>query len=232
MIFRIIPILTSLLFSSWAMAAHIDATSLYSLHAIAQATASTGNWKSYNGSAVDTIADLSRVSDTIVAGSGESVVFNTFVWSEDDMHSTLTLGFGTDIIGNRPGHDLAIFSVGPATIDVTISGVTVRHSSSSIAIDGVLQGAYSNNNPPEYLDTLDVILIDLDAYAGINNMNQLTIDALTEIENPLAWPGISAVGAFNTTMITPDNTVVPLPLPIALMGSGLVLLGYFGRRKR
>ena len=84
---------------------------------------------------------------------------------------------------------------------------------------------YSKDSPPQYLDTLDVILIDLDAYTGVSHMNQLTIDALTEVENPLAWPGISAVGAFNTT-------VVPLPLPIILFSSGLALLGLLGRRKK
>ena len=221
----IIIVLINLLFTSLTHASHIDATSLYSLHAAANITGSTGNWKSYNGTSIDTITDLSHVSELVNNGPNDTVAFNTFVWSEDDTHSTITLSFGSNTIGNQAGNDLAIFSVGPATIDVTISGITARHTSSTIEINGALQGVYSNDSPPQYLDTLDVILINLDAYTGVNYMNQLTIDALTEVENPLAWPGISAVGAFNTS-------VVPLPLPLVLFSSGLALLGIVGRRKK
>jgi hypothetical protein len=221
---RIIIVLINLLLTSLTHASHIDATSLYSLSAAANITESTGNWKSYNGTSIDTITDLSHVSELVNNGPNDTVAFNTFVWSEDDTHSTITLSFGANTIGNLAGNDLAIFSVGPATIDVTISGITARHTSSTIEINGAL-GVYSNDNPPQYLDTLDVILINLDAYTGVNHMNQLTIDALTEVENPIAWPGISAVGAFNTS-------VVPLPLPLVLFSSGLALLGFVGRKKK
>ena len=219
---RIISTLLLMLLASPAQPSHIDATSIYSLHAVAEVSGSTGNWRSYNGTGIDSVTNLSLISDTASTGVNDTVVFNTFAWSEDDSHSTITLGFGTAVVSNQPGHDLAIFSVGPATIDVTISGISVRHSSSTVEIGGAIQGVYSDNF--EYLDTLDVILIDLESYAGLNQMNQLTIDALTEIENPLAWPGISAVGAFNTT-------VVPLPLPILLFASGLAMLGMLGRRR-
>ena len=225
MISRTALILTSLLFASFVNANHIDATSLYSLHAIAEVTGSTGNWKSYNGTSTDSTTNFSYVSDLINTGSSDSVVFNTFVWSEDDTHSTITLNFGSEIVGNMAGNDLAIFSVGPATVGVTISGITHQYSSSTIQIGGVSQGVYSKNTPPDYLDTLDVILIDLNDYAGVTYMTELTIDALTESENPYAWPGISAVGAFNTT-------VVPLPLPIVLFSSGLAFLGFIGRRRK
>ena len=225
--------MTSLLLTSPAYASHIDATSLYSLHAVASVSGSTGNWKSYNGTSVDTITDFSYVSDVVSNGVNDTVVFNSFVWSEDEADATITLDFGADWVGDQPGIDLAIFSVGPATLDVEISGITVRHSSTTVEINGVLQGTYSNNTPPAYLDTLDVILINLDAYSGVNLMNQLTIDTLTVAENPLVWPGISAVGALNTTSaVDPfDTSVVPLPLPIILFGSGLALLGLLGHRK-
>jgi hypothetical protein len=225
MILRYAITLTSLLFTSLVNASHIDATSLYSLDALASVTGSTGNWKSYNGTSTDTITDLSRVSDLVNTGINDSVVFNTYVWSEDDTHSTITLSFGANTIGNMAGNDLAIFSVGPATIDITISGITHQYSSNTVEIGGVLQGVYSNDATPVYLDTLDVILIDLGDFTGLSYMNELTIDALTETENPLAWPGISAVGAFNTT-------VVPLPLPIVLFASGLAFLGFVGRRRQ
>ena len=222
--------MTGLLFTTLAQASHIDATSLYSLHAVASVTGSTGNWKSYNGTSIDTLTDFSHVSDVVSNGTNDTVVFNSFVWSEDEADATITLGFGADTIGNQSGNDLAIFSVGPATLDVTISGVTLRHASSSVEIDGVLQGVYSGNTPPAYLDTLDAILINLDDYSGANLVNQITIDTLTVAENPLIWPGISAVGAFNTTSAeTFNTTVVPLPLPIILFSSGLALLGWLGR---
>ena len=163
--------------------------------------------------------------DVVSTSGNDSVVFNTYVWSEDDTHSTITLSFGSAMVGDLVGNDLAIFSVGPATIDVTISGITHQYSSSTVEIDDALQGVYTNDTTPVFLDTLDVILIDLAQYSGVSYMNTLTIDALTETENPVAWPGISAVGALNTT-------VVPLPLPIVLFGSGLALLGFIGRRKK
>jgi hypothetical protein len=217
-----------------AHASHIDATSLYSLHAVASVTGSTGNWKSYNGSSLDAITDFSNVSDVVSNGANGTVVFNSFVWSEDEADATITLGFGAATIGNQPGNDLAIFSVGPATLDVTISGITLRHSSNSIKIHGSIQGVYSNDTPPAYLDTLDVILINLNDYSGASLVNQLTIDTLTVAENPLVWPGISAVGAFNSSSAvdTLNTSVVPLPLPIMLFGSGLALLGLLGHRKK
>ncbi len=211
--------------TSSTQAGPIAATSLFSLDAVAGVTSATGNWRSYSGTGIDTITDFSRLSDTVSNGTTDTVVFNTFVWSEDDTHSTITLSFGAHTVVDRPGDDLAIFSVGPATIGVTIDDTTVQHSSTTVEIGGIAQGVFSSNNPPAYLDTLDVILIDLDSYSGISQFNQLTIDALTEAENPLAWPGISAAGAFNTAL-------VPIPLPLVLFGSGLVLLGCFGRRKR
>lgn len=222
---RITFLLISIVLAPWTHASHIDATSLYSLHAVAEVTGSTGNWNSYNGTGTDTVTDFSYVSDLVNTGINDSVVFNTYVWSEDDANSTITLSFGSDMVGNEVGNDLAIFSVGPATVDVTISGITHEYSSSTVEIGGVMQGVYSNDTTLVFLDTLDVILIDLEHFSGVSYMSQLTIDALTELENPDAWPGISAVGAFNTT-------VVPLPLPIILFASGLGLLGAFARRNK
>ena len=231
---RITLIVTSLLFTAVAHASHIDATSLYSLHAVASVTGSTGNWKSYNGASIDAMTDFAHVSNVINNGTNDTVVFNSFVWSEDEADATITVSFGAETIGNQVGNELAIFSVGPATLDVTISGTKLRHSSNSIEIDGSIQGVYSNDTPPAYLDTLDVILIDLDDYSGASLVNQLTIDALTVAENPLVWPGISAVGAFNTISAVDEfnTSVVPLPLPIILFGSGLALFALLGRRKK
>lgn len=202
-------------------AAHIDATSLYQLHSIAQVTGHTKAWLDTSG----TTNRFSDVSDTVfdsVTGR-ETVVFNTFIMSHHD-NATLTLDFGSDLVGNRAGIDLAIFTLNPATLDITVGTTTQKYTSSNIIIDSLSQGVFSPDGT--LLGTNEVILIDLDDFIASNAiLSNFTIDVLSATENPVYYPAISAIGAFNTT-------VVPLPLPIVLFASGLALLGFVGRRKK
>lgn len=214
-------IIISLVITPVVNAAPIDATSLYQLHSIAQVIGHTKTWNDTN----NTTNLYGSVSDTVFDGATgrETVVFNTFIFSHKD-NATLTLDFGNDLVGNRAGIDLAIFTLNPATLGVTVGTTTRNYTSKNVIIDSQPQGVFSPDGT--LLGTNEAILIDLDDFIASNAIiNSFTIDVLSAAENPVYYPAITAVGAFNTT-------VVPLPLPIVLFGSGLAFLGFVGRRKK
>ena len=242
-------LITGLLVAPLAHAAHIDATSLYRLHGIPEAVSHTGNWVNGAGE-VNLFAHVSDSASDSATGR-DTVVFSTFVMSRD-ANATLTLGFGSEHVANLPGPDLAIFTIdpldpepldpsdpntrfqrvlAPTVLDITIGEVTARRQSQPIIIDSALQGVFGpdSNDPdphPDLLGANGVVLIDLaDFVASGALINAFSIDVLGAAENPTHYPAITAVGSFNTT-------VVPLPLPIVLFGSGLALLGFVGHRKR
>ncbi|UCB55157.1 MAG: hypothetical protein JSW45_01045 [Thiotrichales bacterium] len=233
--------LAGLLMTRAGFAAHIDATALFQLHGIAQVTGHDKEWINTGG----LLNNFGDVSDTASGGSSgrDTVVFSTFVMSKKD-NARLTLGFGTDHVANLGGNDLAIFTIdpldpatgyqtilAPTTLDITIGGTTLRHQSESINIGGFLQGVFGpdSDDPgtdPDLLGANGVVLVDLaDFMAPGAVMNEFSINVLSAAENPYHYPAITAAGSFNTT-------VVPLPLPAVLFGSGLALLGMIGRRNR
>ena len=222
-------------------AALIDATDMFQLHSIAQATSHTRQWNNTDG----TTNSFTDVSDTVfdTTSGRDTVVFNTYVKSTQN-NATLTLNFGTDYVGNLSGDDLAIFTLdplaadlsvlAPTKLDVSIGGKTVRYTSAPIIIDSKLQGIFGPDSNdadanPDLLGANGVILINLDDFLLSPGalMNEFSIDVLTgaQGENPFHYPTITTAGAFNTT-------VVPLPLPAVLFASGLALLGFVGRRKK
>jgi len=214
-------IFISLVITPVVNAAYIDATSLYQLHSIAQVIDHTKAWHDTDG----TTNRYNDVSDTVFDGltGRETVVFNTFIYSRND-NATLTLDFGSDLVGNRTGIDLAIFTLNPATLAITVGTTTRKYTSNNMIIDSQPQGVFSPDGT--LLGTNEAILIDLDDFIASNAiLSSFTINVLSAAENPVYFPAISAVGAFNTT-------VVPLPLPIVLFGSGLAFLGFVGRRKK
>ncbi len=217
-------VIVAFIYTPTVFAAHIDATTLYGLHSIAEVTSFTGTWQDTNG----TTNDFADVSDLIFdpATGNDSVVFRSFTFSNND-NATLSFGFGADNIGNLRGNDLAIFTLGAATLDITIADLTITYSSSTINIAGVDQGVFSQAGV--FLETNDVILIDLDDFMFLagDSMNSFTINTLTMLEHPVLYPAITAVGSFNTVTIS----AVPLPLPLFLFVSGAGLLGLFARNK-
>jgi hypothetical protein len=220
-------------------AAVIDATDLFQLHSIAQVTGHTRSWDDTDGTR-NSFADVSDTAYDTDTGR-DTVIFSTYVKSTQDS-ATLTFNFGADHVSNLAGDDLAIFTLDPLAADlsvlaatileVSIGGETVKYASTPIVIDGNLQGVFGPDSDdkdlnPDLLGANGVILVNLDDFllAPGAMMNEFSIDVLTASENPEHFPTITAVGAFNAT-------VVPLPLPVVLFSSGLALLAFVGRRKR
>lgn len=233
---RILFSLLCLIAASPVSAAHIqafDMPTIYDLHSMANFIDSTGNWGPNSRN-----ADFTEVSDTLMDMSVERIIFNSYVIATSN-NATLTMDFGTEAVANLTGFDLAIYTLDPlfldpedsklkilepTVLDITIGEVTNRYASASISFGDDLEGVFDTSET--LLGALGVIMIDLDDFSLASDglMDEFTINALTATENPVHLPTITAAGAFNTT-------VVPLPLPIVLFGSGLALLGFIGRRK-
>lgn len=229
---RILFCLIGLMTAFPVSAAHIQAfdnPTMYDLQSMASVTDSTGNWGPNSRH-----EDFAEVSDTLMDVGLERIIFNTYVMGTSN-NATLTMNFGPAAAINMPGYDLAIFTLDPLNADlktmaptileITIGEASGRYSSTPISFDGLLEGVFATDKT--LLGSLGVIMIDLDDFLVPSEglLHELSINALTATENPTHFPTITASGAFNTT-------VVPLPLPIVLFGSGLALLGFVGRRKR
>ena len=221
-------------------AAHIqafDQPTMYDLHSMANVNVfdSTGNWGPNSRN-----AQYAEVSDTLMDGGVERIIFNTYVMATSN-NATLALDFGGEFVMNLPGYDLAIYTLDllddnptpdtpptlkePTMLEITIGEASKRYTSSTISFGSSLEGVFATDKT--LLGALGVIMIDLNDFSVPKNglVDGFTINALTATENPLHYPTITAAGAFNTT-------VVPLPLPIVLFGSGLALLGFIGRRRQ
>ena len=229
---RILYSLVGLITALPVSAAHIQAfddPTMYDLQSIANVSGSTGNWGPSSRN-----EEFAEVSDTLMDKGVERIIFNTYVMAASN-NATLTMNFGSEFVMNLPGYDLAIYTLDPLNADLTIMAPTIlditigeasgRYTSTPISFDGLLEGVFATDGT--LLGSLGVIMIELDDFSVPDNgwLDGFTINALTATENPLHYPTITAAGAFNTT-------VVPLPLPIVLFGSGIALLGVVGRRKR
>ncbi|MBT8130172.1 MAG: hypothetical protein KJP10_09275 [Gammaproteobacteria bacterium] len=213
-------------------AAHIQAfddPTMYDLQSMAKVIDSSGNWGENRGK-----DEFPEVSDTVMDAGVERIIFNTYVMTASN-NAKLTLDFGGEFVVNLDGHDLAIYTLDllnedltlkePTMLDITIGEASKQYTSSSISFGGSLEGVFATDGT--LLGALGVIMIDLDEFSVAKDglVDGFMINALTATENPLHYPTITAAGAINTT-------VVPLPLPIVLFGSGLALLGFVGRRRR
>jgi len=177
----------------------------------------------YDWSSPDLSASSQRDPATSITGDA---LFTTFAFSLDSS-AYVDLGFSTSVY-NGAGDDLAFFVTGnPSSMD--FSAVARDAFGNSLSITNAIS-AYN----VQWLGNLDVngqalavslVLIDLDNYGS----DVFGTNALTSIQfnfgNTL--PGLSLAGGIHSTA-----TVVPLPLPIVLFGSGLGLLGWIGRRKK
>lgn len=161
-------------------------------------------------------------------------LFNTYAFS-DDIGAYVDLGFSTSIY-NGTGDDLAFFVTGdPAKLD--FSAVVSDDFGHSLSISSSINPYFIDwranldvNGTPL---ALSMVLIDLDDYGsdvfGTNPLTNIRFNLGGEFISPgvSQAPGLSLTGGIHTSA-----AVVPLPLPIVLFGSGLGLLGLFGRRKK
>jgi|GEM_PF-6043744 len=144
----------------------------------------------------------------------------TFAYSTNGTGS-INLGFSSNV-GNGAGNDLALFFIGdPATVDITIGGVTDTLTSSVLTVNNDPTTKYMVDISGNFYD-LSAILVDAGNF-GVAD------DALISDVTVGLGQGqyLSLVGGFNTV----SPTAVPLPAPLLLMLSGLTALGLFSRRK-
>jgi hypothetical protein len=229
---RILYSLVGLMTAFPVSAANIQAfddPTMYDLYSMANVIDSNGNWGANRDKEV-----FPEVSDTVMDAGVERIIFNTYVMTTSN-NATMTLDFGGEFVVNKDGYDLAVYTLdplnedlsimAPTMLEITIGEASERYTSTSISFDSSLEGVFATDET--LLGALGVIMIDLNKFSVPKDglVDGFTINALTFNENPLHFPTITAAGAISTT-------VVPLPLPIVLFGSGLALLGFVGRRKR
>lgn len=165
----------------------------------------------------------------------------TFAMSNDDTAS-IDLGFGNTQVVTGTGADLVIFTVGNDynfrlqvfdTNDSMISNFlyNVPADGSSTAKDENGNFLCVKGNTGNCAAAISATSIDIfgnDLLAVEDNieisMIRLLIGTNKSFKPGEAYPLFSLAGAIHTT-------VVPLPLPALLFSSGLVLLGWIGRRK-
>jgi len=138
-------------------------------------------------------------------------------------YSVIDLGFGDSTVVTGAGADLVIFSLWSGDNytfglqafdkdDNLISNYNYTVTSSTTSIDLFNDSAVALENDIE----LGYIRLFI---GGVYNGNA---------GGTTVYSNFSLVGAYHTQA---QATVVPLPLPAVLFGSGLALLGWVGRRK-
>jgi len=138
-------------------------------------------------------------------------------------YSVIDLGFGDSTVVTGAGADLVIFSLWSGDNytfglqafdkdDNLISNYNYTVTSSTTSIDLFNDSAVALENDIE----LGYIRLFI---GGVYNGN---------VGGTTVYSNFSLVGAYHTQA---QATVVPLPLPAVLFGSGLALLGWVGRRK-
>jgi len=170
----------------------------------------------------------------------------TFVYSPSRASAWIDLGFGTNKVVTGPGADLVIFSVGNGYrfgLNAYGQGNTLLSSFNySVPADGSSQAVDSNGNllylkdgngnaianiSATAINLLDVnknVIADNTAISYIRLFIGTDYNG-TDLSGNATMPLFSLAGAFHTSP-------VPLPLPLLLFSSGLIFLGWFGRRKR
>ena len=160
----------------------------------------------------------------------DDALVTTYAYSLTD-YAYVDLGFSTSIY-NGAGDDLAFFMTGdPLLMDFNAvvsddfgNSITISSDTSSYIVVNEFDLLFEDG----FQIALNSILIDLDDYGtDVFGANPLTNIRFNFGSEEFGSPGLSLAGGIHTTA-----AVVPLPLPIVLFGSGLGLLGLFGRRKK
>lgn len=167
---------------------------------------------------------------------------DTFVMSNDD-GAYFDLGFGSNTATTGAGDDLVIFTIGNGySFGLQVFDASSSIISSNAYVVPVPSTAYdatavdSNGDPLCVNDTLpcpaviSATAIDLFSIADDTEIGFIRLwlgnDYNGSVGGETAYPLFSLAGAIHS-----DAVVVPLPLPAVLFSSGLLLLGWVGRRK-
>jgi len=218
---KVLSLVTGLLFAAASSAAHAATVNFagYNLTGTSDsATINSGVYYDWNDNVVtDPTPDLTYIDNSS---------FGTYVYSRSD-NASLTVSFSNPFC-NGAGNDLALFFVGDT---VTSVDVAIGNSVQTINLQGTGQiVTYPQTGTPY---NLTVGLIDL---SGFNVPGDTAVSSFRLITSPVTLDdgshtaaGLSLAGSmYNTQQPSP----VPLPLPALLFGSGLGVLGLFGRRRR
>jgi hypothetical protein len=161
----------------------------------------------------------------------------TYVYSRSN-NASLTVSFSNPFY-NGDGNDLALFFVGDAVPSVEVA---IGNSVQTIGLQGT--GQHVTNQQTGISYNLSVGLIDL---SGFNVPGYTAVSSFTLITSPITLSydgvnctdplgchtaaGLSLAGSMYDTQQAPFPSPVPLPLPALLFGSGLGVLGLFGRKR-
>jgi len=223
---------TGLLFAAASSAAY--GITIGGINMVATADSVLQSYGDFYDSTSSTSADI--ISSAQLAADLTDSNAATYAFSTTSS-AFVDLGFNTPIY-NGTGADLALFFVGDnASFNVVINGVTSTNpytptltptptvvyttqncTSSSTHYDPVTQQCVYN---------LTVSLINLDDF-GLSGSNT-PITSFSVLLGDSSHPVLSLAGSMYAEQQFP--TSVPLPLPALLFGSGLGVLGLFGRKR-
>lgn len=196
---------------------------------------------SIDGGFSDTAGGTSALStdeiQAIIASDASAAIFGT----SPTNYSVIDLGFGDTTVktgsgGDTLGADLVVVSLwNDINYEFRLEAFNTEGSSLSLYTYTVLSstpnardgtGAILNGIKTTSINLYDRDYLELEDDIEIGSI-RLTIGGDLNGDSRLAsYSNFSLVGAYHA-----DAVVVPLPLPAVLFSSGLLLLGWVGRRK-
>lgn len=133
----------------------------------------------------------------------------------------VNLGFTNNVLVNGPGNDLALFDLGDNAIfrlySINIGGSTQDFSTTFTGI--------TTNTPENITYNINVALIDLSSYGLAEGASISSVGIFIGMDQGVPKPSLAFIGTLQSV------TAVPEPSTLLLMGSGLMGVVVFGRRK-
>jgi hypothetical protein len=151
----------------------------------------------------------------------------TYIYS-NDTNATIDLKFDTKVYDGN-GFDISVFLVGGGEQGHSFDLSLKRDMGTSSSVINFDSGTYAHYEYTGYCietDCMPIYRMDID----LNQFGFLGTDPIGTLHFDVSSKSavLSLVGAHHLQ----PATVVPLPLPIVLFGSGLAFLGFVGRRRQ